>query len=170
MPRLPLLLTALALGIVTTAGCQTYRQDLDRAQQHYEQNRFENALALFRVLEPDMDSFSTAEQAKYAYFRGMTDYRLGALAKQGTGTNEAKLGYRTNARHWLGISAAINKTTPESITDEQSKRLYDALADLDKDVFGGADSVDAGAEPETPKADEPAKEPTDASDAEPAAE
>jgi hypothetical protein len=136
-----ILLVALSLGGLLAAGCQTYRQDLERAQHHYEHNEYEAALALFRVLEPDMDSFSPAEQSQYAYFRGMNDYRLASLAPQGSGVADPKKGYRTNARHWLGVAAAIEKVTPGSLNDDQKQRLHETVTDLDKDVFGGADTA-----------------------------
>lgn len=129
-----------ALGVLATTGCQTYRQDLDRAQQHYEQNRYEAALALFRVLEHDTDSFSAVERSNYAYLRGMTDYRLASLAKSGSGLADPKKGFRMNSRHWLGVAAAIDKSTPGSLTDDQKQRLGEALKDLNEDVYGGADS------------------------------
>src|SRR5687768_484165 len=99
----------LASALVTVGGlavsCATYKQDLDRAAEHYNRNQFESALALFRVLEPDMDSFTTGEKAQYAYLRGMTGYRLSGLSPQGTGVSDPRKGYRDNARHWLGIAA-----------------------------------------------------------------
>ena len=77
---------ALALAL---AGCATYREDLYRGQRLYEDNQYERALALWRVLESDTDSLSFNEQARYAYLRGMTDYRLG---------------FRPDSRHWLAIA------------------------------------------------------------------
>src|SRR5882762_9907635 len=92
----PVLALALALGwALSSASCSTYRSDLDRARAHYDKNEFEPALALFRVLEPDMDSFSPGEQAQYAYSRGMTDYRLASLANAGSGFNDPKVGFRS---------------------------------------------------------------------------
>jgi hypothetical protein len=145
MRRLAIVLSSLSLGGLAVMGCQTYRQDLDRAQQHYEQNRYEAALALFRVLEPDMDSYSSTERSTYAYLRGMTDYRLASLAKSGSGLADPKKGFRMNSRHWLGIAAAIDKETPGSLTDDQKTRLGHALKDLNQDVYGGADGVAADA-------------------------
>ncbi|MGK3996908.1 hypothetical protein [Sorangium sp. So ce1024] len=141
-------------------GCATYTQDLDRARGHYEANRFEQALALFRVLEHDMDSFSTPERARYAYLRGMTDYRLADLAPQGTGVADPRKGYRDNARHWLGLAAAIEKQTPGSISSEQKNRLNETLADLNRDVFGGAEALPEG--DAAPQPDAPATSPADA--------
>ncbi|MGK3990392.1 hypothetical protein WME99_45525 [Sorangium sp. So ce136] len=156
-----LFLSSLALA---ATGCATYTQDLDRARSHYEANRFEQALALFRVLEHDTDSFSLPEQAQYAYLRGMTDYRLADLAPQGAGVADPRKGYRDNARHWLGLAAAIEKQTPGGISSEQKNRLTETLADLNRDVYGGAETLpegdaapDAASQPAAPAA--PATEP-----------
>ncbi|WP_437308302.1 hypothetical protein [Sorangium sp. So ce388] len=158
-----LFLSSLALA---TTGCATYTQDLDRARSHYEANRFEQALALFRVLENDTDSFSLPEQAQYAYLRGMTDYRLADLAPQGTGVADPRKGYRDNARHWLGLAAAIEKQTPGGISSEQKNRLTETLADLNRDVYGGAETLpesdaapDAASKPAAPAAPADATEP-----------
>ncbi len=153
MRRLVSLLLLLSSSALAS-GCATYAQDLDRARGHYEANRFEQALALFRVLEHDMDSFSLPEQAQYAYLRGMTDYRLAGLAPQGTGVADPRKGYRDNARHWLGLAAAIEKQTPGGITSEQKIRLNETLSDLNRDVFGGAETL-----PENDAASDAAEQP-----------
>lgn len=142
-----LIVCATASGM---ASCATYSQDLDRAKEHYEANRYEQALALFRVLEPDMDSLSTAEQARYAYLRGMTDFRLAELAPQGTGVKDPRKAYRDNARHWLGLAAAIEKNTPGGISAEQKTRLAEVLTDLNRDVYGGAEALPETPAPATP--------------------
>src|SRR5689334_1676372 len=91
----PLLAAALALAwTLSSAGCATYRQDLERAKAHYDANEYEKGLALFRVLEPDLDSFSDAEKTQYAYLRGMTDYRLAGLAAAGSGMADPKRDFR----------------------------------------------------------------------------
>jgi hypothetical protein len=141
---------SVSIAAVGGAGCATYTQDLERAQRHYDDNQFEKALALCRVLEEDIDSLSPAETAKYAYLRGMTDYRLASVAQQGTNVADPRRAFRDNARHWLAIASAIDTKTPGGISIEQKQRLKDALDDLNKDVFGGGDSaaasdVDAGA-------------------------
>lgn len=131
---------ALALPLAS-AGCATYRQDLDRAKTHYEANEYEKALALFRVLEPDMDSFSDGEKAQYAYLRGMTDYRLADLANPGSGVNDPKKDFRSNARHWLGVASAIEKQTQGGLSNEEKARLAEVMTNLNKDVYGGADAT-----------------------------
>jgi hypothetical protein len=120
-----ILLLAL-LGI----ACSTYREDLNRGQRLYEENQFDHALAIWRLLEDDMDSLDLNDQARYAYLRGMTDYRLG---------------YRPYARHWLGIARSIEKEHPGGLNQEWKDRLAKSLDDLDKDVFGGAERFDKNA-------------------------
>src|SRR5262245_2501210 len=142
------LCAVLAVGQLA-GGCATYQQDLERAERHYDENQFEKALALFRVLEPDIDSFEPPEQAKYAYYRGMTDYRLSSMAAQGTNVADPRRGYRDNSRHWLAVAIAIDKKVPGGLTDEQKQRANEALNDLNRDYYGGAEtggeSTDGGA-------------------------
>ena len=144
---------ALALPLAS-AGCATYRQDLERAKTHYEANEYEKALALFRVLEPDMDSLTEAEKAQFAYFRGMTDYRLAGLANPGSGVSNPKQDFRSNARHWLGVASAIEKQSQGGLSNDEKQRLSDAMTDLNKDVYGGADSAPDDA---TKASDKPAE-------------
>lgn len=108
-------------------ACSTYREDLNRGQRLYEENQFDHALAIWRLLEDDMDSLSLTDQARYAYLRGMTDYRLG---------------YRPYARHWLGIARSIEKEHPGGLNQEWKDRLEKSLDDLSKDVYGGAERFD----------------------------
>jgi hypothetical protein len=144
MRRPALLVSVLVLvgaSVATgAAGCSTYRSDLDRARSHYDKNEYEPALALFRVLEPDIDSFSPAEHAQYAYSRGMTDYRLSSLVSAGNSVTDPKQAYRSNARHWLAVARAVEKETPGGLADEEKGRLEDALTDLNHDVYGGGDA------------------------------
>ena len=111
------------VAALTTSACATYLDDLNRAEVHYKANEHERALALFRVLEPDMDSLSRADQARYAYLRGMNDYRMGDA-------------FRTDARHWLAVAKAIDREQPGSLSAEQKPRLDEALRDLNQDVYG----------------------------------
>jgi hypothetical protein len=111
------LLLALCLG-----ACATYREDLNRGQRFYEENELEHALAIFRVLETDMDSLSFNDQARYAYLRGMTDYRLGTE-------------FRADARHWLALARAIEQEHPGGLSEKWKQLLDEALADLNREVY-----------------------------------
>ncbi len=90
-PRMRRLAATFVLAsLFALTGCATYKQDLERAEKHYADNQFEPALALFRVLEEDLDSLDPGDQARYAYLRGMTDFRLGALAVSGSGAADSR--------------------------------------------------------------------------------
>jgi hypothetical protein len=122
--------TALARGAVAlmaslafaAVGCSTYRDDLARSQKAYEQNQHERALALFRMLEPDIRLLSDSERAQYAFLRGMTDYRIG---------------YRADARHWLMLAKALEVMTPNSLAVDWKARLDEALGELNEAVYSG---------------------------------
>lgn len=116
-----------ALLALLVLGCSTYREDLNRGQRLYEENQYEHALALWRVLEPDMDSLSLNDQARYAYLRGMTDYRLGL---------------RPHARHWLGLAQAVEKKHPGGLNQEWKERLDKSLTDLNADFYGSSERFD----------------------------
>ena len=116
-----------ALAALALVACSTYREDLNRGQRLYEENQYEHALAIWRLLEADMNSLSVNDQARYAYLRGMTDYRLG---------------FRPYARHWLGIAHSIDKEHPGGLNQEWRDRLDKSLADLNNDVYGGSERFD----------------------------
>ena len=121
-----------ALGLVLTVAlaltaCATYREDLNRGQRMYEENQYEQALALWRGLEEDADSLSVNDQARYAYLRGMTDYRLG---------------FRPDSRHWLAIAQATEAAHPGGLSVEWKERMTQSLDDLNKDAYGGGERFD----------------------------
>ncbi len=116
-----------ALALLAVVACTTYREDLNRGQRLYEENQYEHALAIWRLLEDDMNSLSLPDQSRYAYLRGMTDYRLG---------------FRPYARHWLGIAHSIDKHNPGGLNQEWRDRMDKSLADVNNDVYGGAERFD----------------------------
>jgi hypothetical protein len=101
--------------------CGTYRDHLSRGQRLYQENKYEDALAIWRVLEADMDSLDDGDQARYAYLRGMTDFRLG---------------FRDDARHWLAIAKALNAAHPGGLSGDWPTRVDAALANLNREVYG----------------------------------
>jgi len=107
---------------VVFMGCATYQDDLTRAQRAFEQNQHEHALAILRQLEPDTSRLSVAEQAQYAYVRGMTDYRIG---------------YKVDARHWLSLARSMEAQTPGLLPQDWKARTSDALAEMNEGVYGG---------------------------------
>ena len=120
------LLLALSLSLGMSA-CATYREDLNRGQRMYEENQYENALAIWRGLEDDSDSLSVNDQARYAYLRGMTDYRLS---------------FRADSRHWLAIAKATEGAHPGGLSGEWKERMEASLTDLNQDVYGGGERFD----------------------------
>jgi hypothetical protein len=137
-----ILATVLSVTVLGGFGCATYLDDLNRAERHYQSNQHERALALFRALEADMDSLSPADRARYAYLRGINDYRLSGH-KEDTATTTATASastvdktYRAHARYWLGIARALERQTPGSLRAEWKTNVDEALRDLNQDVFG----------------------------------
>ena len=125
---LPVVL-AWSLGVAAslgTASCVTYSEALNRGQRHFQANEYEQALAIWRVLERDIDSLQPGDRARYAYFRGMTDYRMSL---------------RIDARHWLAMARAYDQAVPGGIEDAWRDRMKEALKDLEGDVRGGDNPV-----------------------------
>ncbi len=123
MSRLATVLRPLAItsgAALLLAACATYRSQLHRGQRYYEENQYEAALALWRDLEADADSLTPSERVRYAYFRGMTGYRLG---------------YRADARYWLSLAQAGEQLHPTSLGEERRQRLEATLSELHKDVL-----------------------------------
>ncbi len=101
-------------------ACSTYRDDLARSQHAFEENQHETALAVLRMLEPDTSHLDPNERARYAYLRGMTDFRIG---------------YKADARHWLAVAKAMDETAPGMIPSEWRARLDQSLGELDAQVW-----------------------------------
>jgi hypothetical protein len=124
-----------SLGIAASlslASCVTYQEELNRGQRHFQGNEYEQALAIWRVLERDIDSLPPGDRARYAYFRGMTDYRMSL---------------RDDARHWLAMARAYDQAVPGGIEDAWRERMKEALKDLEGDLRGEgpvARAADAG--------------------------
>jgi hypothetical protein len=112
----------LVASVFALCACVTYREDLNRGHRLYEENQYERALAIWRVLEPDMDSLTFEDQTRYAYLRGMTDFRLG---------------FRSDARHWLAIAKAIEQEHPGGLEADWNQRLEASLNELNREVYGG---------------------------------
>ncbi len=116
------LIVALAVPL---AACATYREDLNRGQRLYDENDYERALAIWRVLERDTDSLQLTDQARYAYLRGMTDLALG---------------FRPDARHWLAIAKATELQHPGGLSEQWKQRMEQEIDKLNQEVYGGAEA------------------------------
>ena len=116
----PVAVALLLASSLAPVACATYSDDLVRAQRAYEGSEDERALAIFRILEGDTSRLTESERAHYAYLRGMTDFRLG---------------YKSEARHWLSLAAAMEQKTPGSLPPEWSKKMADSIKELNEEVF-----------------------------------
>jgi hypothetical protein len=124
------------LLVLVVGACATYREDLNRGQRLYEESEYERALAIWRFLEADLDSLEYQDQARYAYLRGMTDYRLGG-GKGGTDPL-----FRAHARHWLALAKAIETEHPGGISEQWKGLMEEALGDLNAEVWGTSSSIE----------------------------
>lgn len=105
-----------AVFLVAAAGaCATLADDLRKAQDAYEEARYENALTWLASLDREEPSMDRPTAARFHYLRGMTAHRLGDEA---------------DARHHLALARAIAGDTAVLPTDW--KRTMDrTLAELD---------------------------------------
>jgi len=120
----------LGLSLASLLGCATYRDELARGQHYYDLNQYNDALAVWRVLEIDWDSLTYAEQTRYAYLRGMTDFRMG---------------FRADARHWLAISKAVELRHPGGLDAQSNVQLEQALGELNSAVYAAGQPPSASA-------------------------
>src|SRR5882724_7920664 len=113
-------------------SCVTYAEELNRGQRYFQGNEYERALAVWRVLETDIDSLSPMDRARYAYLRGMSDYRMSL---------------RADARHWLALARAYEQMSQGSLEEGWRERMRDALQDLADDPLNSLrEPVDAGSD------------------------
>ena len=100
-----------------TAGCQNYRDQLDRADSHYRAARYEAALINLEDLESDFGHLDASEQVRYRYVRGMTSERLGQ---------------RDEARHWLALARESVEQGPAALDEETRALLQRTLLPYDQ--------------------------------------
>lgn len=152
-----ILATVVCVTVLGGFGCATYLDDLNRAEKHYQANQHERALALFRVIEPDLDSLNHADKTRYAYLRGINDYRMSGKTESGSLTRVDKA-YRAHARHWLALARSLERMKPGGLQPEWKKNIDEALRDLNQDVYGVGvfpdEPVEPGASAPTPAAEE----------------
>ena len=96
-----LLFGAILALVGGSSGCAALRDDLSRAEQSYDQNRYDEALIWLVSLEDDTPDMDPDIRARFYYLRGMTAYRLG---------------HRDDALHFLAL-------TRELAGDENSTAL-----------------------------------------------
>ena len=139
----PLLVALVALAALLVVGCTTYKDDLARSQRAFEDNQHERAIAILRMLEPDTRHLDAPDQARYAYLRGMTDFRIG---------------YKADARHWLAVAKAMDEKSPGILASDWRQRVDQSLAELDTLVWAtGMEAVSNARARTPPKAKRPAE-------------
>jgi hypothetical protein len=117
---------AVVLLSLLAASCMTYRDQLARGQRAFELDDHDRTLAILRDLEPDVHRLTLPEQAQYAYLRGITDYRIG---------------YKSDARHWLAIAKAHEDTSPGLLPADWKARTNEALEELNEVVYSAGASA-----------------------------
>ncbi len=126
---------ACALGALVLGGCTTYRDELVRAQNAYDANEHETALAIERAIEPNAPYLNPSERARYYYLRGMTDFRIG---------------YRSEARHYLAIARAMENENAGALPAEWKTRMNETLLTLNTEVYSSGLASLSTAEVEAP--------------------
>lgn len=109
-----------ALLALSAPGCATYKDELTRAQTALEESQHDRAISIFRRMEQDFTRLDTDDQVRYAYLRGIADYRVG---------------YRAEARHWLAFAEAGEKLHPGALTGDWKAKLAEALGEMNEKVY-----------------------------------
>jgi hypothetical protein len=63
------------VGVVALTACTNYRDQLERADGHYRDARYESALANLEDLRGDLDRFDEQERLRYEFVRGIAGRR-----------------------------------------------------------------------------------------------
>lgn len=142
MPRPSLSPSTLALTvIIVLGGCSSYRDQLDRADEHYRSAHYEWSLANLVDLEDDLDRLEPAERLRYEYVRGMT---------------HARLAQRGDARHWLAIAREHSEgegsaAMTDSMRSLMTRTLQELDAQAERDRGAAPAGADAGVEAARPR-------------------
>lgn len=107
---------ALSIALLGASGCAALRDDLIRAEQSYDQARYEDALVWLDDLEDDTPDMDVDMRARFYYLRGMTAYRLG---------------HRDDALHYLALARELaGEETSRSLRPEQRQTMTRTLDEL----------------------------------------
>jgi hypothetical protein len=89
-------------------GCSS---PLQEARTSFDEARYPDAAAQYRVIRPREDGLSRPERFEYALYRGLTHLALG----------DAK-----PAEHWLLVAKRLSEQSPGLATREEEGRLRSA--------------------------------------------
>lgn len=95
-------------------GCGGLRGEVDRAQQSYEEARYQDTLTWLEGLEPQVAAMDPPVRARYYYLRGMTTYRLDE---------------RSDALHYLAL-AREEASGGRGLEPDEQKQMARALEEL----------------------------------------
>lgn len=136
LPWVPVLI------LLTTTACGAALADLRRAEESYEEARYEAALEWLQDIEQVAPSFGRPDRTRYFYTRGMTEYRLE---------------HRPEALYYLVIAREFAGDDQEGLEGEQVDILARTLAELTpvddlayhpRRADAGGETTDDDAEPE----------------------
>lgn len=105
----------LLLAPVLVIGCAVLHDDVDRAQQTYQDARYQDTMTWLENLEDDVPDMDRPLRARYYYLRGMTSYRLG---------------HRDDALHYLALAREEASQSGQGLEPDQRKQMDHALAEL----------------------------------------
>jgi hypothetical protein len=106
---------SIGLSCLVLVACGATAATLRRAEQSYEQARYETTLSWLVDMEPDAPSLDAEERARFFYLRGMTEYRLG---------------HRPEALYYLAVAREIAGDDGSGLRREQQDLLARTLAEL----------------------------------------
>lgn len=106
---------ALLTSIAITA-CAATASEMRRAEEAYDQARFDAARTWLVDLEGRAPGMSPPMRARYFYLRGMAEYRLG---------------HRLDALHYLEVAKELVGDDQRILRDEQRELLARTLEELE---------------------------------------
>lgn len=107
---------SIALAVIATA-CAATASEMRRAEEAYDQARFDHARTWLVDLEDRAPSMGEDMRARYFYLRGMTEYRLG---------------HRLEALHYLEVTRELTaERAARALRDEQRELLARTLSELE---------------------------------------
>lgn len=104
-----------ALLVLVLAACAATASEMRRAEEAYDQARFDAARTWLVDLEDDAPAMEAPMRARYFYLRGMAEYRLGR---------------RLEALHYLAVAREIAGDNGRGLRDEQRELLARTLGEL----------------------------------------
>ncbi len=103
-------------SLLLVSACAATATEMRRAEEAYEQARFDAARVWLTDLEDRAPGMEPDMRADYFYLRGMTEYRLA---------------HRLEAMHYLAIARELVGSDPDSLRPEQRENLTRTLAELE---------------------------------------